>query len=346
MDGDSANERQPDVNIAYELHPRVLFRVSDHVTRVKANATSSQMEIEQPTTSASITPCYTAVGCLLGEQQGRVVEISNSFDLPSMDFDLGLFQNKVDLYKEMYPTIEVVGWYVTMPKDAEPGEEHVDLHARLVATGCPSQVVMAYDPRPSPVPGQTNQKTTENALRFFEAEEHSGRTVFRLANHELHSSDVERIVVNQFSDLLAGSDDTTTNKTSAAMKNHQEYLRSAVSALIERVTRLRQVLIGIKEGRLEYDEGVVMAIAAFVDRLPLSQDGMSLARSSAPSEQLVEEQKDALLKMLIATTMAGLASLETHTSFDAGKLFAQEERAGKQGHGHHHQADGNFILSS
>ena len=353
----NTKEPHPDVSIRYDVHPRVILRISDHYTRVKA---SGRMEIESAESAGRTPPgastssssvCYTAVGCLLGEQQGRVVEIVNSFDLPAVDFDWAVFETKVELYKEMYPTIEVVGWYVTMPKDAELGAEHVGLHNRLAAAenGCPSPVVMAYDPRSGSSargddgvnPANHRAKATENAVRLFEGEEHDNRTVFRLAKHEMHSTDVERIVVNQFSDLLDASDDATANKTSAAMKNHQEYLRSAVMALIERVTRLQRVLVGIKEGRLEYDDKVVMAIAAFVDRLPLSEDGMSLARSSRASEGLVEEQKDALLKTLIASTMAGLASLETHASFDARKLFAQEERGGKHGH---HLGGAKFMI--
>ena len=348
-------EQQEAVGITYQLHPRVLFKISDAYTRIKVGTTSTAgeddsdpaaMEIERVGVAGegSSVPCHTAVGCLLGEQQGRVVEIVNSFDMLSMDFDWAMFQRKIDLFKEMYPNIDVVGWYVTMPKDAALGEEHFRLHKAFAVTWCPSPVVMAYDPRPSAGAGQ---KATENALRLFDSEEHNGQTVFRVARHEMHQADVERIVVNQFRDLMDASDDPAANKANAVMKNHQNYLKSAVDALIERVTRLQQALIGIKEGRLEYDEGAVTAIAAFVDRLPLAADGISLAKSDVPSERMVEEQKDVLLKSLLAGTMAAMASLETHAKFDARKVLAKEEsRGGKhahgQGRGHDQGRGGHF----
>ena len=344
MEVDEDRAEQPEgAGITYQLHPRVLFKVSDAYTRIRVGASTSTagrgegtpaaMEIEQAgvASAASSAPCYTAVGCLLGEQQGRVVEIVNSFDMPSMDFDWAIFQRKMDLFKEMYPNIDVVGWYVTMPKDATLGEEHSGLHRAFAETWCPSPVVMAYDPRPSAGPGQ---KATENALRLFESEEHGGQTVFRLAGHEMHQADVERIVVNQFRDLLDVSDDQAASKANAAKRNHQKHLKSAVDALIERVTRLQQALIGMKEGHLEYNEGAVTAIAAFVDRLPLAADGMSLAKSSVPSEHMVEEQDDVLLKSLLSGTMAAMASLETHATFDARKVLSKEENRGsKQNHG-------------
>ena len=353
-------EQQESAGITYQLHPRVLFRISDAYTRVKVGATTSTtgqddgepvaMEIEKagPRSLVTSDPCDTAVGCLLGEQQGRTVEIVNSFDMPSMDFDWAMFQRKIDLFKEMYPNVDVVGWYVTMPKDAELGEEHFKLQKAFAETWCPSPVIMAYDPRPSTAPGQ---KATENALRLFESEEHNNHTVFRLAGHEMHQADVERIVVNQFRDLLDVSEDPTGNKSNAVMRNHQKYLKSAVDALIERATRLQQVLIGIKEGRLQFDEGVVTAIAAFVDRLPLDADGMSLARSGVPSEMLVEEQNDVLLKSLLAGTMAAMASLETHATFDASKVLAKEEnRVAKhtqgQGRGQDHGRGHHFGAAS
>jgi COP9 signalosome complex subunit 6 len=46
-----------------------MINVSDHHTRVKANAQSS---------SAAPAP---VMGCLLGSQSGRVVDISNSFEI-------------------------------------------------------------------------------------------------------------------------------------------------------------------------------------------------------------------------------------------------------------------------
>jgi hypothetical protein len=321
--------------LTFQLQPRVLFRIAEQYTRVKVTSSvqsavadrcedddrncDGQDEMEIDPGEGSGVPaqeCHTAVGCLLGEQQGRTVEVSNSFDMPSLEFDWGLFQRKIDLYKEMYPSIEVVGWYATLPRDAELGEEHKRLQASFVEDWNAASVVMTFDPR-----CLDGSNKDDGILRLFESEERKlGGLEFVRATHEILSSDVERIVVSQFSNLAANTDDAVTNKTSETLKNHQESLKSGVLALIERVTLLQQVLIGIREKRLEYDEGVVMAISAFVDRLPLSKDGVSMARRDVSSEAVVEGQKDSLLTILLASTSAALAALEKHSSFDARRV--------------------------
>lgn len=49
----------------YSLHPLVLIQVSDHITRIRAQIGAEQR----------------VVGCVLGVQSSRVVEITNAFEL-------------------------------------------------------------------------------------------------------------------------------------------------------------------------------------------------------------------------------------------------------------------------
>eukprot|EP00775_Hariotina_reticulata_P006237 gene6237-6474_t len=60
--------KQSSSGLEFKLHPLVLINVSDHFTRLKANGVDG-------------APAPTVMGCLLGSQDGRTVDISNSFEI-------------------------------------------------------------------------------------------------------------------------------------------------------------------------------------------------------------------------------------------------------------------------
>lgn len=296
----------------------MLFRVNDHYTRVKVQGTTVKKGDDTPMADAhdgseSMKP-FRSVGCLLGEQHGRVVRISTCFDMPlvqdgssdecfsSIDWDL--LKRKVELYREMDQSVDVVGWYLTA---MDLCTEDVWLHQKFVGLN-PAAVLLVFNPC---------DQDTSHALRVYETEEHvvdgQKRVRFTKATHEIVSSEMERIVVNQFTDLSVSEE---INGISTALKTHQTDLHSAVLTMIDRVSQLQRILISMRDGTMPYDAEVIMAISAFVNRLPLSQ-GTDMVPDDCSSQNVVEKQKDALLTTLIAATMAGLSSLEEHTELDA-----------------------------
>lgn len=69
----------------------VLINISDHHTRTKANATGG----------ASAPRVYRVMGCLLGQQSGRTVDISNSFEIRFEQGPEGIIINDAFLQKKM-----------------------------------------------------------------------------------------------------------------------------------------------------------------------------------------------------------------------------------------------------
>jgi COP9 signalosome complex subunit 6 len=75
--------------LTFKLHPLVVVNVSDHYTRVKAQAAFSAEPASAGKSQASCSagaPSEPAVpprvfGCVIGAQRGRTVEIFNSFEL-------------------------------------------------------------------------------------------------------------------------------------------------------------------------------------------------------------------------------------------------------------------------
>ena len=91
----------------------VLINITDHFNRTRANSEAS-------------TSGQRVLGVLLGQQQGRVVDISNSFELSYTTVDgvpvivEEFFTLKAGQYKQVFKDLEAVGWYATAPP-AVPG---------------------------------------------------------------------------------------------------------------------------------------------------------------------------------------------------------------------------------
>lgn len=80
---------------------RVLFRIGDHYTRVKVAA---QLNLAEKSQSPKNT-VYSAVGCLLGEQHGRTVDVESSFEMQldgEQGIDMELLSNRIDLCTSLY----------------------------------------------------------------------------------------------------------------------------------------------------------------------------------------------------------------------------------------------------
>jgi hypothetical protein len=65
--------------LTFKLHPLVIVNVSDHYTRVKAQAACSGDSSSSSGAAAGQQP--RVFGCVIGVQRGRTVEIFNSFEL-------------------------------------------------------------------------------------------------------------------------------------------------------------------------------------------------------------------------------------------------------------------------
>lgn len=75
------------------------------------------------------------VGCLLGEQTGRTVDISNSFEMVATgtdkipDFDRPVFDAKQSQYAECFKSLHVLGWYST---GGPVQERELQLHKKFM----------------------------------------------------------------------------------------------------------------------------------------------------------------------------------------------------------------------
>jgi COP9 signalosome complex subunit 6 len=121
---------QPREDGSLLLHPLVIINISDHFNRFAAMKIFGHPNPVPAgdSSSAVLTDLdgnIRVIGILLGNQDGRTVEIRHSFELPArtlsfsdagiptVDVDLEFLQVRIDQYKQIFPNYHVVGWYTT-----------------------------------------------------------------------------------------------------------------------------------------------------------------------------------------------------------------------------------------
>jgi COP9 signalosome complex subunit 6 len=125
----SGTADQPREDGSLLLHPLVVINISDHFNRFAAmrlfGHPHAPFDGESP--PPVLVDCHgniRVIGILLGNQDGRTVEISHSFELPgklannfpddhTVVVDVEFAQLRIDQYKQIFPDYHVVGWYTT-----------------------------------------------------------------------------------------------------------------------------------------------------------------------------------------------------------------------------------------
>ena len=214
--------------------------------------------------------------------------------------------------REVHPGIDVLGWYMT-GEDVCGDDSSVAFQTSFLEMN-PASVVLVCNLTPKI---NMNDIDIERALMLYETEEHTvdgqQNMVFTMATFDIVSTDMERIVMNQFRDLTTSD---SRDKSITLLQSHQMGLHGAVQALIERVVQLQKILIGMKNGDIPYDAEMAMAISSFIGRIPLYGSKEYSDNNRRNDLDVAAKQKESLLTALMASTMSGSASLEQHSSFD------------------------------
>ena len=129
----------------------VLINISDHSMRTRATNGGGDLP--------------RVIGCLLGQHSGRAVEILNSFELVETPgaaacFDQDLFTSKREQYNEVFPTLDILGFYSTGP---EVVPQDLQLQKKL-AEDVEAPLLLSMDTAGTLAPG-----TTELPLQLYES---------------------------------------------------------------------------------------------------------------------------------------------------------------------------------
>jgi COP9 signalosome complex subunit 6 len=283
MEGKVEEARQSASGLDFKLHPLVLINVSDHYTRSKANdidCSGGQFRV---------------LGCLLGQQVGRNVDISNSFEIlyaaveGKVVMDDAFMAKRLDQYKQVYPALDVVGWYATGAQQ----EADMETHKQIMALN-ESPVLLLLDPTL-----QSGQR--DLPVRLFESELHVKEGVasfsFVQANFHIETSEAERIGVNQVAKILPSGKSSGSDQLTA----HYQSMHAAVKMLISRIQALHQLVSQMQSGALPYDHQLARQAAALVRRLPVLDTPQF-------HEDYLTEYNDTMLTVYMSSVTKGLSA--------------------------------------
>ncbi|GMH44168.1 hypothetical protein BSKO_12102 [Bryopsis sp. KO-2023] len=240
--------------LEFKLHPLVLINIGDHHTRVKVNSNDQAPQ--------------TVLGCLLGAQSGREVDISNSFEImytlvegnPVVDWVF--LQERLEQYKTVFPSLDLVGWYST---GLVVGENEITIHRKMMEM-TESPIFLTLDSR-------IDHSRKDLPVSMFETELHVidgvPSFIFVKASYSIATSEAERVGVDQVAKILPSGKGSGSDQLTA----HLVGMHSAMKMLIGRLGVLTSALEKMESGEVPFDHSLVREISSLINKLPVMDTG-------------------------------------------------------------------------
>jgi len=267
------------------VHPLVVVNLSDHYTREKCVHKNPRV-----------------FGVLLGQQEGRRVEISNSFEMLLVDgqIDPEFMKTRQDQFFRVFEkeSCEILGWYSTGTKIMD-GDIHI--HEQMETYNeSPLYLMLNNEQKPS-------SKQQDVALSMFDTVvkivDNKPVTSFQKLNHSIATTEIERIGV-----------DHIVHDTSGVVSQfaaHATTMHQSIKMLHTRISVLKNYVEAVKAGKLPADQNILKDISAVCSQLPAIDSGEF-------KEALFTEYNDALLLTYLATiTKASSSTNEMLEKFNA-----------------------------
>ncbi|KAF5377513.1 hypothetical protein D9615_005130 [Tricholomella constricta] len=235
--------------LTLSLHPLPILNVSEHLTRLKLQKNAASPFV---------------LGALLGTQNGREVEIVNTFELAvegeDEAVDHGFLVSRRDQYKQVFPSLEFIGWYTVAP---HPTSRHIALHEQ--ACYCSTPLLLVLQPNINLASSSVNSQT----LPFkayepsVEIRDRKSRSVFIEVPYNVETGEAERIAV----DWTARGGGSGTS-----LESHLQTQRSAVKMLHERILVLVKYVTDVIAGQAIKDHVTLRSLSALIASLPATEN--------------------------------------------------------------------------
>jgi len=266
-----------------QIHPLVVMSIADHYTRDIALKAKSKKRV---------------IGALAGQQNGRDVNVLESFEIAfnidkngHVDFDKKTFQADLDLFKEAYPTYEMLGWYSTGAK-VDPYD--LEIH-KMMTTYNERPLYLLLNPNPADDTRDIPISVYETEVRVVNKDKTV--TEFAKTSFKVTADEAERITVVHCAKVV-GTDDSS----GSAVTSHYTTLGKAISQLSQRVHLLRAYLQDVASSSEPANQDILRQIKGLTKRLPTME-------SSEFKEEFLNEYNDAVLTTYLATITQGLNSI-------------------------------------
>ncbi|SPO21246.1 related to COP9 signalosome complex subunit 6 [Ustilago trichophora] len=295
------------------LHPLPILNISEHLVRTRLQSDDGEL---------------TVYGVLLGTQQGRDIDIQNSFEIrldssssasSAPTINHAFLKSRQTQYKQVFPTLDLLGWYTI---GDVPTPQDLEIHKQL----------LAYNETPLFVQLHQTVASFENAevngelpIRVYESvvELVQGETTnfFIPAGYKIETGEAERIAVDHAS--KAGAESGGDHES--AMLASLQAQHSAISKLNDRIRQVLSYLQAIKDGQAAWDHEAMRQIQTIVANLP---------QSVLPElkEELLREHNDVLLTNYLSVLTENLHTMNELTDkFEVVQAGGGKDEGGEGG---------------
>ncbi|KAF7340003.1 COP9 signalosome complex subunit 6 [Mycena venus] len=254
--------------LSLSLHPLPILNISEHLTRLKLQTNSNSPFV---------------LGALLGTQNGREVEIVNTFELavePGGELvDHGFLVSRRDQCepfqchsqlsdddpfadKQVFPSLEFIGWYTVAPR---PTPRHIALHEQFTGY-CSTPLLLILQPSITLV---ASSDVNAQNLPFkayeptIELRDRKSRSVFIEVPYNVETGEAERIAV----DWTARGGGSGTS-----LESHLQTQRAAVKMLHDRIMVLVKYVTDVVAGQAPKDHATLRSLSALIASLPATEN--------------------------------------------------------------------------
>jgi len=271
----------------------VVVNISDHFTREKC-------------LKKGIARVF---GVLLGQQEGRRVEISNSFEMLMGDdgiIDPEFLKERQDQFFRVFEkeSCEILGWYSTGENTAETDKR---IHEQLENYNeSPLYLLLNTTPNQKNLKqGEISMSIMESVVKIVDAKP---VTSFAKLNYSITTTEIERIAVDHVARDAGG--------VISQFAAHCETLHQSIKMLHIRISVLKSYLEAVKAGTLPPDQGLLREINSVCQQLPAIESGEF-------NEAFFTEYNDTLL----LTYMAAISKASSATNEMLEKFNATQDRS-------------------
>lgn len=237
-------------SVTVAIHPLVVMNLSEHWTRVKAQNNHQPADI---------------FGALLGKQEGRHLEVMNSFEMlvEKIDgqcflIDREFFNTREAQYKEVFADLEVLGWYTTGDK---PSEADVGFHRQMCEI---NEIPLMIKLNPL---SKHHEKLPifiyESVMDIFEGE---AKMMFLELPYTLATEEAERIGVDHVARLSRAQ---AGMGEKSVVSEHLLAQQGAIKMLLSRVRVVLEYTKSIQNGLLPRNEEILRQVKSICSRLPI-----------------------------------------------------------------------------
>ncbi|GJJ12037.1 hypothetical protein Clacol_006278 [Clathrus columnatus] len=260
------------------VHPLVLLSIADHHARSAARSSKR------------------VIGVLLGQDNGKTVNVANSFAIPFEEdekepktwfLDHNYIEGMWEMFKKVNARERMIGWYHTGPKLRASDQEINELFKRYIAR----PVMLIVDVRQQAVGIPTDAYF---AIEEIKDDGSETRKTFLHVPSAIEAEEAEEIGVEH---LLRDIKDSTTTTLSTRINEKLSSLRGLQSRVVE----IRDYLKSVASGTLPVNHQIIYHLQDMLNLLPDLDDHVKTRSfNSITNDQLLVVYLSSLVRAVIA----------------------------------------------